>query len=51
MSQLTVDRDAGMIAYEINIIKDQANKYLLHSSIEIGRRLFQKNGIKLNENT
>lgn len=39
MSQITIDRDAGMIAYEINIIKDQANKYLLHSSIEIGRRL------------
>lgn len=39
MNQITIDRDAGMIAYEINIIKDQANKYLLHSSIEIGRRL------------
>jgi len=39
MNQIAIDRDAGMIAYEINIIKDQANKYLLHSSIEIGRRL------------
>jgi len=39
MSQLTLNRDAGMIAHEINIIKDQANKLLLQSSIEIGRRL------------
>jgi len=39
MSQLTINRDAGMIAYEINIIKDQADKFLLQSSIEIGRRL------------
>jgi len=39
MNEVTVNRDAGMIAYEINIIKDQANKFLLQSSIEIGRRL------------
>jgi len=39
MSKIEVQRDAGMIAYEINIIKDQANKFLLQSSIEIGRRL------------
>lgn len=39
MGKVMINRDAGMIAYEINIIKDQTNKFLLQSSIEIGNRL------------
>ena len=39
MTKLQITRDASMLAYEINIIKDQTNKYLLQSSIQIGERL------------
>jgi len=39
MNELTVVKDATTIAQEIILLKDQANKYLLHQSIEIGRRL------------
>lgn len=39
MNEIEIKKDATEIAHEINLIKDQANKYLLYSSIEIGRRL------------
>lgn len=39
MNQIEAKRDTNAIAHEINLIKDQANKFLLHSSIEIGKRL------------
>lgn len=37
--QINQNRDPGAIAGEINLIKDQANKILLSSSVEIGKRL------------
>ncbi|GMQ56759.1 hypothetical protein AN1V17_11530 [Vallitalea sediminicola] len=36
---LEVKRNVNDIVHEINLIKEQANKYLLQSSIEIGKRL------------
>lgn len=37
--QINVERDANTIANEINLIKEQTQKFLLTSSIEIGKRL------------
>lgn len=37
--QTNDNRDAVVIAHEINLIKEQTNKILLQSSIEIGKRL------------
>lgn len=39
MNSVEIKRDTNDIAHEINLIKEQANKYLLQSSVEIGKRL------------
>lgn len=40
-AQISVMRDSTIIAGEINLIKEQTNKILLQSSIEIGKRLVE----------
>lgn len=37
--QINQDKSAITLAHEINLIKEQTNKFLLQSSIEIGKRL------------
>ena len=43
--QIKEARDSITIAHEINLIKEQTNKILLQSSIEIGRRLNEAKGL------
>src|SRR5699024_12724772 len=41
MNEMTVERSQETIATEINSIKEQTQKMLLHNSIEIGKRLVE----------
>lgn len=45
MTEITVERSSDVIAVEINSIKDQTRKMVLHNSIEIGKRLVEAKAI------
>lgn len=45
MNQIQETRNSNDIAHEINLIKEQTNKFLLQSSIEIGNRLREAKNI------
>lgn len=45
MHLVETEKNPSLIAQEINLIKDQAQKFLLQSSIEIGKRLKDAKGL------
>lgn len=45
MNEITVERSSEVIAVEINSIKDQTRRMVLHNSIEIGKRLVEAKAI------
>lgn len=45
MNEITIERSSEIIAVEINSIKDQTRRMVLHNSIEIGKRLVEAKAI------